>query len=133
MNLNHVTLPAVDVRRSAAFYRALGLLQIVDASHYARFEFPDGEATLSVHLSDALDRPGVVVYFECAQLDDRVRQLQSHGFVFTALPSNQPWLWREARLKDPSGNVICLFAAGDNRRNPPYSARKRHAIETARV
>ena len=30
------------------------------------------------------------------------------------------WLWREARLVDPSGNVICLYHAGENRLNPPW-------------
>ena len=32
----------------------------------------------------------------------------------------QKGLWREARLRDPSGNPICLFAAGANRLNPPW-------------
>jgi hydroxymethylpyrimidine/phosphomethylpyrimidine kinase len=31
-----------------------------------------------------------------------------------------PWLWREARLRDPSGNEICLYHAGANRRFPPW-------------
>jgi len=25
-------------------------------------------------------------------------------------------LWREAYLKDPDGNIICLFSAGQNRK-----------------
>ena len=33
---------------------------------------------------------------------------------------NQPWLWREARLLDPSGNVVCLYRAGEARRYPPW-------------
>lgn len=28
-------------------------------------------------------------------------------------------LWREARLRDPAGNALCLFFAGPNRRDPP--------------
>ena len=35
-------------------------------------------------------------------------------------PADQAWLWREARLADPSGNVICIYHAGENRRFPPW-------------
>jgi hypothetical protein len=62
----------------------------------------------------------VVVYFECAELDAKVAGLAAQGFVFTKLPKDERWLWREARLMDPSGNVLCLFSAGENRRNPPW-------------
>ena len=33
---------------------------------------------------------------------------------------DQRWLWREAYLRDPAGNVICIFHGGENRRNPPW-------------
>ena len=121
MNLNQVTLPATDIARAAAFYRRLGLVQIVDSPHYARFECPEGESTFSIHRVDHVPaESGVVVYFECAQLDERVAQLQAAGIDFTRLPADERWLWREARLRDPDGNVLCLFHAGENRRNPPW-------------
>ena len=37
-----------------------------------------------------------------------------------SLPTDRPWLWREARLRDPAGNALCLFFAGPNRRDPPW-------------
>ncbi len=122
MRLNQITLPATDVERSALFYRNMGFAQIVGSTaRYARFECPDGDATFSVHLVDhVIAGTGVVVYFECADLDARVASLQDKGFVFTQLPTDEPWLWWEARLKDPSGNAICLFWAGENRKNPPW-------------
>jgi catechol 2,3-dioxygenase-like lactoylglutathione lyase family enzyme len=125
MNLNQITLPATDVDASVAFYRAMGFPQIVHSPpRYARFECPEGEATFSLHY---VEQPpadsGVVVYFECADLDARVQQLLDHGFAFTQLPTDERWLWREARLRDPCGNVICLFHAGENRRNPPWRVR----------
>lgn len=44
MQLNQVTVGATDYDASVAFYRALGLVQIVDAPpRYARFETPTGE------------------------------------------------------------------------------------------
>ena len=42
------------------------------------------------------------------------------GIAFTRLPTDERWLWREARLRDPDGNVLCLFHAGENRRHPPW-------------
>lgn len=121
MTLNQVTLPAADVSASASFYRGMGFTQIVDVPHYARFECPDGEATFSVHQVDTVVADsGVVVYFECDDLDARVVDLQGRGFVFERLPTDERWLWREARLKDPSGTVLCLFHAGENRKNPPW-------------
>lgn len=66
MNLNQVTLPALDIEQSALFYRGMGFTQIVNAPHYARFECPDGDATFSIHKVDrVVADTGVVVYFEC--------------------------------------------------------------------
>lgn len=121
MNLNQVTLPAVDVAASVAFFEAMGFRLIVDAvPRYARFECPTGDATFSLHQAAANTSSGVVVYFECEHLDEQVAQLAAKGVVFDQAPTSESWLWREARLRDPSGNVICLFHAGANRKNPPW-------------
>ena len=121
MNLNQITLPATDVAASVAFYRRLGFRQIVGSPDYARFESIEGDATFSVHtVATPVSDSGVVVYFECSDLDARVEALQADGFVFDRAPTDEPWLWREARLRDPGGNVLCLFRAGRNRRHPPW-------------
>lgn len=121
MNLNQVTLPALDVDRSVSFYAQMGFTLIVHLpSRYARFECPEGDSTFSLHAVAGIVPTAVVVYFECADLDDRVAHLLAAGFEFTQLPTDERWLWREARLADPSGNVICLFWAGGNRKNPPW-------------
>lgn len=122
MNLNQVTLPVTDFDRSVAFYRDMGFALIVHSSpRYARFECPDGDSTFSLHTVDQpVGNTGVVVYFECSDLDQRVQGLLVAGFKFTQLPTDERWLWREARLTDPSGNVLCLFWGGSNRKNPPW-------------
>lgn len=124
MELNQVTLPATDVAASVAFYRDMGFELIVDTPHYARFKCPVGDATFSVHAVDAgTGSSETVVYFECAALDEQVATLQAKGFQFTQEPRDERWLWREARLRDPAGNVICLYYAGENRLNPPWRVR----------
>ncbi len=122
MDLNQVTVPATDVAASVAFYRTMGLRLIVDSlPRYARFECPDGNSTFSVHRVDqAPDTGGLTVYFECRDLDETVTRLRAAGLVFDSSPEDQRWLWREARLRDPAGNEICLYTAGENRRFPPW-------------
>ena len=122
MNLNQVTVPSLNVRTSVSFYDQLGLeLIVLSLPHYARFECPEGEATFSVHLVEKLpDGDGVWVYFECADLDTQVEQIIAKGITMDELPNDKPWLWREARLRDPDGNVVILYRAGENRKNPPW-------------
>ena len=128
MELNHVTLPAVDVAASVAFYRAMGFELIVDAPHYARFKSTVGEATFSVHAVDKLNgSPQAIVYFECADVDRQVAALREGGLAFAQDPRDEPWLWREARLTDPSGNIVCLYHAGENRLRPPWRVRSQHS------
>jgi len=125
MNLNQVTLPVTDMDAAAAFYRRMGFLQIVDSPHYARFECPEGESTFSLHLDPDAGRHGVVVYFEHEALDAWVAELTDRGFRFLQAPTDQPWLWREAALEDPSGNLLKLYWAGDNRLHPPWRVERR--------
>jgi catechol 2,3-dioxygenase-like lactoylglutathione lyase family enzyme len=125
MRLNHVLLPCTDVERSLAFYRSLGLTPIVldhlpdGTLRYARLIFPDGDATLSLE-QGPFATPGIVVYFECDDLDTRIATLVAAGTVIAAGPAMKPWLWREATVLDPDGHRLCLFQAGRYRRDPPW-------------
>ncbi len=118
-HLNQITLGATDYAASVTFYRALGLTQIVDSpdNGYARFEADNG-ATLSIHVGEGTG--GAMAYLECADLDARVSALASEGFSIDQMPRDESWGWREARLSDPAGNVLCLYFGGENRRHPPW-------------
>jgi catechol 2,3-dioxygenase-like lactoylglutathione lyase family enzyme len=122
MNLNQITVPSLDLTKSIPFYEKLGLKLIVKAlPHYARFECPDGNSTFSIHQTDTLLKgDGIYVYFECENLNEQVEKLKSIGIEFDQEPTDQSWLWREARLKDIDGNQLVLFYAGKNRLNPPW-------------
>lgn len=121
MDLNQITLPCLDYDESVAFYRRLGLTQIVDSPpRYARFETPSG-TTLSVHTAAADDiAAGVTIYFEVDDVDATVAALAKDGIEFDSEPTDERWQWREARLRDPAGNRLCIFHAGENRRFPPW-------------
>ena len=118
MRLNQITLPANDLPASIAFYRLLGFDLIVKNDSYARLENPSDLSTLSLELREGGD--GARVYFECDDLDSQVSTLKGKGIQFDTDPNDQPWLWREAWLRDPAGNKLCLYFAGENRRYPPW-------------
>lgn len=122
MNLNQVTVPSSNVEKSMEFYKTIGLTLIVKAlPQYVRFECTTGDATFSIHkINDINKSEGVIVYFEQDNLDDYVKDMISKGIVFDKMPEDRPWLWREARLKDPDGNKLIIYHAGDNRKNPPW-------------
>ncbi len=122
MNLNQVTVPTKDLIRSIGFYEKIGLKLIIKAiPTYARFECPEGDATFSVHQVDELPNGnGIMVYFECQNLDSFVAELVDKGISFDELPNDKRWIWREARLKDPDKNQLVLYYAGNNRKNPPW-------------
>ncbi len=130
MNLNQVTIFSDKTTETVEFFEKLGLRRIVDSlPRYARLECPEGDSTLSVH--EAETRPvgrarktPIVLYFECNDLDAQVERLKSLGLKFDEDPTDRPWLWREAYLKDPNGNKICLFHAGESRLNPPWRLTK---------
>ncbi|HEY2768870.1 MAG TPA: VOC family protein [Solirubrobacteraceae bacterium] len=122
MRLNHITLAASDVERSAHFYTRLGLTQIVaDYPTYARFVAPQGDTTLSLHQAQGEpSEPSTSIHFEVDDVDVTVDRLKQAGFSFACDPVDQPYLWREAILLDPDGHRIFIYRAGENRLNPPW-------------
>lgn len=126
MRLNQVTVPLTDYAASVAFYQALGLKLIVDAPpRYARFEMPEADgdepSTFSIEKVDGWkggDWPEI--WFESDRLDELVVELKAKGIVFETEPETMSYLWRVAHLRDPAGNRITLYHAGENRRSPPW-------------
>jgi predicted enzyme related to lactoylglutathione lyase len=125
MNLNQVTIFSSKTGELVEFYQKLGLRLIVDSlPRYARMQCPDGDSTLSVHSTCVAETDSnMVLYFECENLDARIAELKAKGVEFEEEPKNQDWLWREAYLRDPSNNRICLFYAGNNRKDPPWKVK----------
>ena len=125
MNLNHVTVSVTAMAPALAFYALLGLKLIVRAEHYARFELPDGDATFSIELAgEVAQAHAPQVFFECDDIDAQASRLMAAGVSFEMAPTDMPWLWRQAHLRDPSGNLICLYHAGANRKHPPWRLRE---------
>ena len=120
--MNQITVPSLNVEKAIQFYEKLGLNLIVRSlPNYARFECPKGNSTFSIHqVKDLPNGEGIIIYFECENLDEQVKNLTAAGLQFQGLPEDKRWLWREAMLKDPDGNKIVLYHGGENRKNPPW-------------
>ena len=122
MNLNQITVPVLNIETSIEFYKLLGLKLIVNSTNrYARFECPQGDSTFSLHKVDQLPiGEGVWIYFEVENLDEIFMDLRNKGVEFLTEPTDQTWLWKEAKLLDPDGNTLILYKAGENRKYPPW-------------
>lgn len=121
MDLNQVTLEAVDFDKSVDFYQRLGLkLIVLSAGRYARFELPSGSSTLSLHHTDQPVIGNTLLFFEVDDVAKRYNELVENGIVFQSPPTDESWRWTEARFMDPSGNKLCLLHAGSDRRFPPW-------------
>ena len=121
LNFNHAMVYVADVGRALEFYEGLlGLIRIEGSPEfgYARLRFPQGEATLALHLAEKgreIGCGGIRLYFEVAELDEFCEGLVTKGVQFRQLPRHMPWGWRHAYLNDPDGHEISLFAAGEKR------------------
>ena len=122
MRLNHVTLIVTNLERSVMFYESLGLVPVVhEPPRYARFRCPDSDETLSIEVTGEPPAPArAQLFFECQDLDETVARLKAQGLQFDQEPTDMPYLWREARVRDPDEHDIRLYFAEDNRLNPPW-------------
>jgi len=41
---------------------------------------------------------------------EQMTEAQFAGLTFESDPVDQPWLWRQAHLRDPAGNLLCLYS-----------------------
>lgn len=113
--MNQISVGIREYAAAVTFYTWLGLRQFVGAPpDYARFETQTGE-TMSIHRVD--DPQGTtIVYLEVEDVEAFVAVVD---LPLVGAPTDRPWLGREAPLRDPSGNEICIYHAGENRRCAP--------------
>ena len=65
MNLNEFTISVSDVVKSISFYSDLGLiLNVKSLPQYARFKWPEGNSTFSLHLTGGDKFSSTWIYFE---------------------------------------------------------------------
>lgn len=129
MRLNHVTLPADDYEASVAFYRMLGLKQIVAAPpRYARFAVDDG-STLSIEVMPGGRAGSAETWLHCDDVDADTAAASARGLTPDFGPRDEDYLWRRTGFTDPAGNRIILFHAGTNQHFPPWRIDGKGALD----
>lgn len=121
MDMNQVTVEVQDFKEAVEFYVKIGLRLIVsERDEYARFELPSGSSTFSLYVSNQPVVGNTVLYFEVDDVDEKFTELSKLGIKFESPPMDQSYRWRTAHFTDPTGNKLCLFNAGNDRRFPPW-------------
>lgn len=118
MDLNQVTLYCTELNRSIIFYQTLGLKLIVKNDHYARFEMA-GSSTFSLEVKATVQAGDAKICFEVPDIQKSEKLLKELNVKFEG-PIDQSWLWKEIHLRDPDSHHLCIFEAGENRKNPPW-------------
>jgi hypothetical protein len=95
--------------------------------NYARFLCPNGDSTFSLQRVEAQTSNNIWVYFEVEDVSKKVAELKELGLHFDQDTTEQPWLWNEARLRNPFGNLIIIYKAKENRINPPWRLKQKNS------
>jgi catechol 2,3-dioxygenase-like lactoylglutathione lyase family enzyme len=122
LELTHIWLLVEDMPRARGFYRdTLGIELLNDLGEYVEFKaspqfylalftraaMQAGEPT--IQLSPAGGQRAVLA-FEVGDLDAEAQRLRAQGVAFVRSEANHPeWGLRTVFLRDPDGNLICLY------------------------
>lgn len=110
--ISYLRIPARDVRRSAAFYRAVfGWSLSGDPDDPS---FSDGTGHVIGHWRTDLPvagAAGVLPYVFVDRVDDALWQITEHGGEVVEAPYPEGDLW-VATFRDPAGNVLGVWQHG---------------------
>lgn len=112
--LSYFHIPAVDVRRSAAFYGAVAGWTIHNGDT-DRPGFVDGSGQVGgawVTNQAVAPEPGLLAYIYVDRIDDAVERITANGGEIVEPPYPEGNLW-VATFRDPAGNVMGLWHEGD--------------------
>jgi predicted enzyme related to lactoylglutathione lyase len=112
--ISYLHIPAVDVRRSAAFYgAALGWTIHNADTNRPGFEDGGGHVGGAFVTNQAPSRePGFLFYVYVDQIDEAVERVTAAGGEVVRAPYEEGNLW-VATFRDPAGNVVGLWQEGE--------------------
>ena len=112
-SLSYLEIPAVDARRSAAFYEQVLGWNIRDHdTDDPRFDDATRHLIGRWVIGRAISRePGLLPYIYVDRIDDAVARVAAHRGEVVKAPYAEGNLW-VATVRDPAGNVIGLWQEG---------------------
>ena len=122
LEFNHAMIYTSDYPRALRFYRDLFGFKLIEEypGGYGRLQSPGGRATIALHTLEPGQRmdprhDSIRLYFEIEALDAFCERLAGQGVSFDQKPTDMPWGWRHAYLRDPDGHDLSLYWAGGKR------------------
>jgi predicted enzyme related to lactoylglutathione lyase len=111
--LSYLEIPAVDARRSAAFYeKVVGWILRDHDTDDPRFSDATGHLIGRWVTGCAISRePGLLPYIYVDDIDRAMERVAAHGGEIVKPPYPEGNLW-VATIRDPAGNVIGLWQQG---------------------
>lgn len=111
--MGQVALPARNLDRAIAYYRdVLGLPYIWHNARLALFQVQETRLLIEIPEVPEFDHPGSVIYFDVADIEEAVRELEHRGVVFDDVPHHigdlgDAAVWMTF-FHDPEGNMLAL-------------------------
>jgi catechol 2,3-dioxygenase-like lactoylglutathione lyase family enzyme len=91
------------------YIRVIGLSKAWQSDDFVLLEGTDG-ARLGLHRGMSLSEPEKVqIHFEVPDVNRAYERLTSQGIDFHQSPTDTPWGYRVATLRDPVGHTVELF------------------------
>ena len=105
-----ICLKTTEVRRLAAFYRAL-LGAETDQENDAHMTVFDAGAELSVMYDERAgerDHKDVALMFTVEDVDQEYARLAGQGIIVDEPPTLRPWGAKNMLMRDPDGNTVAF-------------------------
>jgi catechol 2,3-dioxygenase-like lactoylglutathione lyase family enzyme len=110
VRLGYLTLRVRDVAVARDWYaHNLGLRDVVRRERFALMSDDDGPR-LGLHEGEPVAHAGSVrLHFLVEDVDTLHGALRARGIQFESPPTNMPWGFRVAILRDPDGHTVELY------------------------
>lgn len=117
---NHAMIYVSSLERSLEFYQTGIGFEMLErqGDEYARLKSPAAETTIALHRNNRLPatgQGGIRLYFEVEDVDAFCSTLETKGFKLEQRAMKMPWGWTHAYLRDPDGNEVSIYSAGEMR------------------
>jgi catechol 2,3-dioxygenase-like lactoylglutathione lyase family enzyme len=87
----------------------LGLAITSETPRFVQVADRDGRPCIAFHVGTPAGPPQQVqLHFEVHDVDAEFERLRNEGLTFDEPPTDKPWGWRVASLRDPAGHTVEL-------------------------
>ncbi len=108
MRFSVVTLFVDDPATVSAWHTTnFGLTVEEQSERFVRLADDAGRPCVAFHVGNPVSRAAQVqLHFEVDDVDAEYEGLRSAGLDFEEPPTDKPWGWRVASIKDPAGHLV---------------------------